>query len=106
MKAILYKIEVYEGFLAFNHHMGQEIWEIYIPREHMCVNEKAGVFESDKPRGSKYKTEIDISQKSVDILEEFLRAQKDMLSEVAHIFDSLRDVGLAAEPEPSGVVKQ
>jgi len=106
MKAILYKIKVYESFLSFNHSMGQEIWEIYIPREHMCINEKAGVFVSEEPRDNKYKTEIEISHKSIDILEEFLRAQKDMLSEVEHIFDSLRDVGLAAKPKPSGLVKR
>ena len=59
-RAKLYRTNVFEGTIAMVHSMTITIWEIFIPRSNIIVNDAGGCFEEKAPRGPVDGTILDI----------------------------------------------
>ena len=108
MKALLYETIVYEGSIAHLHNIGSKIWEVWIPEYDICINKKGGVFISKEARkhSSDVEIEIDISKNSCELFQSHLNIQEIVSKELKNIFEKLKNIGLAAEPGPSGLVRE
>ena len=88
MKAIKYKLKIYEGVLAWTHGWSNEIEEIFIPDKKIAFNVVDGslnVFRSEEPRGKNGK-EIEIEDALVQKLEEYLNIRVYSSGKVASSF--------------------
>lgn len=83
MKALRYKLTVYDGLIDWNHSGGHEITEIYIPELEIVANIQGGgnIFK-DKPtryeKEAKKITEITISDDDAHKMETFVVVRDGM----------------------------
>lgn len=90
MKALKYKILIYEGTMDFIHHAGNIIEEIFIPDENIVFNTQA-VFKSGKHRGEgEIRIEIEIDDKFVNILKKYLKYKDKIEEERKKYFISIK----------------
>lgn len=72
MKAFLYKVEVFDGDVAYIHSIPKTIKEVYIPELKLVFNEDGGLFQSESPRNVKNFYQIKIPERIAnDLLECF-----------------------------------
>ena len=85
VKAIRYKVHVYDSFLHYIHGMKKEIEEIFIPSKKITINIANGslnAFRCKEPRGSKDLTEIEIDNDFVEKLEKFVELKEELMEYV------------------------
>lgn len=90
-RAKLYRTNVYEGTLAMVHSMPMTIWEIFIPRENIIVNDAGGCFEEKAPRGpiDNEVIDIDVNDRFIDNCRKRIKSNKEF-NEQLNIFDELK----------------
>lgn len=87
IKAIKYKLKVYEGALAWTHGWSKEIEEIFIPDKKIAFNVGDGsihVFRSKEPR-EKNGEEIEIEDMLAQKLEEYITIGNTLRDQVGEI---------------------
>jgi hypothetical protein len=83
MRAKLYRVTVYEGTLAQNHNMGQQIWEVFIEETGATINELGGVFKQKHPRPDETNEvyQVEIPYDDVTVIGSYLE-RKDKVDEI------------------------
>ena len=71
--------------------MSMTIWEIFIPRENIIVNDAGGCFEENKPRGpiEDKIIDIEVDDKFINSCKKRIKSNNDF-SEQLNIFDELK----------------
>jgi len=90
MKALKYKITIYESVLGYVHGQGLEITELAIPidNEYIVMNyvsNKLNVFKSKVPRCKGVEVEVDINDTILKDLKKFISLETTLKEKVYNI---------------------
>lgn len=81
MRAIKYKVEVYEGVLAFSHGFSKEIVEIFIPQEKIAFNFDeyfhAHRIEKARGKGKEIKLDDKFAYRVIEFVKIYEKIQED-----------------------------
>ena len=91
-RAKLYRTNVFEGAIAMVHSMPMTIWEIFIPRSNIIVNDAGGCFEDEGPRSpiNNEVVDIEVDEAFVKACEKRIESTKEF-DEAIGLFDRLKE---------------
>jgi len=88
VRAVKYKVSVYESMLHWLHEAEREIKEVFIPSKKIAfniVNNSFNAFRCEAPRGSKELIEIEIDNEFVEKLEKFVKLREELINRAKEI---------------------
>jgi len=88
VRAIKYKVSVYESGLHWLHEAEREIEEVFIPSKKIAfniINNSFNAFRCEAPRGSKDLIEIEIDDEFVEKLEKFIELKEELINHTKKI---------------------
>lgn len=98
MKAQLWKIKICNSILDYTHGFGYEIYEIYIPKMDVCINnaeDKLHCFKRHEERYNDFSNaelikELDFSNDIAEYIESYLKNEEKISVYVKKLFKSIK----------------